>query len=109
MIKIIFGGLGLVLIFQVIMHYSSLGAFLDTSRKESEVIVQSIDAGNAVSMSIDKSFWNDTTTLTTTKGVYIINGLVSSIIIGEPLVIQTQKNGSKFLCNESNEVCLSIN
>lgn len=109
MIKFLVGGLGLVLIFQVVMHYSGLGALLDTSRKESKTIVASINAGNAVSMSIDKSFWSDTTTLTTTKGVFIINGLVSSIIIGEPLAIQTQQNGSKFLCNESNEVCLSIN
>jgi len=108
-IKILVGGLGLVLVFQVVMHYSGLGALLDTSRNESKAIVESMDVGNVVSLSIDKSFWSDTTTLTTTKGVFNINGLVSSIIIGDSLVIQTQQNGSKFLCNDSNEFCLSIN
>lgn len=87
MIKILVGGVGLVLISQAVLHFTGLGADLDASRNASKVIVETIEAGKTVSVSFDKSFWGDTTTFTTDKGVYIVYGLVS-MMTGEPLVIK---------------------
>lgn len=108
MIKILVGGVGLVLMFQAVMHFSGFGAEIDAARKASKVIVETIEAGKTVSVSFDKSFWGDTTTLTTDKGVFIVNGLVS-IMTGEPLVIKKQQSGKSFLCDEKTVVCHLLN
>ncbi|WP_338729040.1 hypothetical protein V8687_23540 (plasmid) [Shewanella baltica] len=108
MIKILVGGVGIILISQAVLNFTGLEANLDASYKASTVIVETIEAGKTVSVSFDKSFWGDTTTLTTDKGVFIVNGLVS-MMTGEPLVIKKQQNGKSFLCDEKTEVCHLLN
>jgi hypothetical protein len=108
--RFLVAGVGSLIIFLAVMNFSGTGAYIKAAGKASRVVVETIDAGNSVSMSYDSSFWNESTTLTTTKGVFIVRGLVSSIIIGEPLVIKTLQNGKKYLCNEeATEFCSSIN
>lgn len=108
--RFLVAALAMFIIFSAVMKFSGTGAYLDAASKANRVVVETIDAGNSVSMSYDSSFWNESTTLTTTKGVFIVRGLVSSIIIGEPLVIKTQQNGRKYLCDEkATEFCYRIN
>jgi hypothetical protein len=110
MMRFLVGGVGLLIMLWAVMNFSGTGAYIEAAGKASRVVVETIDAGNSVSMSYDSSFWNESTTLTTTKGVFIVRELVSSIIIGEPLVIKKLQNGRQYLCNEeATEFCYSIN
>jgi len=103
-IKTIIGAVGLVLISAVVFNSSGVKSFLN----ESKGVVETTEAGKMISLSFDKSFWGDTTTLTTDKGVFIVNGLVS-MMTGEPLVIKKTQGGKSFLCVENNDVCHLLN
>ena len=110
MMKYLVGAVGMFIMFWAFMNVSGTGAYLDAASEANRVVVETIDAGNSVSMSYDSSFWNESTTLTTTKGVFIVSGPVKSLIIGEPLVIKKLQNGKQYLCDqEATEYCFSIN
>ena len=104
MIKTIIGAVGLVLISAVVFNTSSVKSFLGESR----AVVETIEAGKTVSISFDRTFWGDTTTLTTEKGVFNVNGLVS-MMTGESLVIKKPQSGKSFLCAEKSDLCYSLN
>ncbi|MCS6162410.1 hypothetical protein [Shewanella baltica] len=109
-IKILVGGVGFVFMFMVVMRLSGIGDKIEASHKDSKIVVETIDAGNIVSVSMDKSFWvGNTTTLTTTKGVFTVNGLLSTIIIGEPLIIKNLKGGDSLLCDVKKSLCVDLN
>lgn len=110
MIKFLVGAVGLVFMFMAVMRFSGIGDKIEASHNASKVVVETIDAGNIVSMSMDKSFlMGNTTTLTTTKGVFTVNGLLSTIIIGEPLIIKNLQGGDSLLCDVKKSLCVDLN
>lgn len=109
MIRILIAVVGSVLIFLAVFNFSGTGEKIKAYRNATKVIVETIDVGSIVSVSFDKSFWGDTTTITSTKGLFTVRGLVSTIMIGNPLVVKTNQIGNKFVCDEVTEVCQSLN